>query len=281
MDSVSCNSSFSTPKTMASSLTNPTFFFLLFLPISLTISIQEHHHPLDSLTPLELTQLQTLINNHFSNTNVSFHYVGLDDPEKSTVLSWQSNPDRPFLDTPNRRAFVIARSDRKSHEIVVDLSSNLIVSDKVYHGSGYPILNYAEQLAASKLAFSYPAFISSINKRGLKLEEVVPLSFTVGWFGEEPSKRVVRVMCYYLDGTVNLYMRPIEGITLTVDLDEMKIIGYRDRITVPVPKADGTDYRGSKFEDTSIFQVYGPGFTLDGHVLRYCVKCVCVFFEIG
>ncbi|XP_059649796.1 amine oxidase [copper-containing] alpha 3, peroxisomal-like isoform X2 [Cornus florida] len=61
-------------------------------------------------------------------------------------------------------------------------------------------------------------------------------------------------MCYYLDGTVNLYMRPIEGITVIFYLDEMKIKDYSDRSMVPVRKADGTDYRESKQKPPSTFK---------------------------
>lgn len=248
-------------------------FFLIF-PIFPVITSQDYH-PLDPLTPSELIQVQTIVKNHFSSPyhRVSFHYVGLDEPDKSIILSWQSNLDQ--LDrTPSRRAFVIARFDRKSHELIVDLSTNSIVLDRAYDGHGYPIMNFEEQKAASELAYSYAPFIASILRRGLKLEEVICMSFTVGWFGEERSRRIVRVICYYLDGTVNFYMRPIEGITVTVDLDEMKIIGYRDRIMVPVPEADGTDYRGSMQSAPPDPTPKGsaslePSFKLDGHVLRY------------
>ena len=53
-------------------------------------------------------------------------------------------------------------------------------------------------------------------------------------------------MCYYLDGTTNLCVRPIEGVTVTADLDVMKIVGYYNRLKVPVPNAEGTEYRGSQ-----------------------------------
>ncbi|KAL7177927.1 hypothetical protein ACSBR2_031146 [Camellia fascicularis] len=139
------------------------------------------------------------------------------------------------------------------------------------------MLTFEEQEAANKLPLTYAPFIASIDKRGLKLEEVVCGSFTVGWFGEERTKRVVRVMCYYLDGTVNLYMRAIEGITVTVDLEMMKIKGYYDRLMVPVPKGEGTDYRGSKqkppfgpsVERIAVLQPDGPSFTIDGHTIRW------------
>lgn len=206
-------------------------FLLLFFFLTYPISSVQSHHPLDSLTPSELNQVQSLVHNLFppSSHNVSFHYVGLEEPDKPTVLSWQSTTYDQETNIPPRLAFVIARVDRTTHEIVVDLSNGSIFSNKVYQGNGYPILNFGEQQAASKLAQSYEPFVASISKRGLKLDQVVCLCFTVGWFGEEKTDRVVNVMCYYMDGTVNLYMRPIEGITVTVDLDEMKIIGFRDR----------------------------------------------------
>ncbi|KAL8524638.1 hypothetical protein ACS0TY_014295 [Phlomoides rotata] len=52
-------------------------------------------------------------------------------------------------------------------------------------------------------------------------------------------------MCYYLDGTVNMYMRPIEGISVTVDLDEMKITAFRKR--------PGHDYRETQVCTTQEF----------------------------
>ncbi|XP_011091042.2 primary amine oxidase [Sesamum indicum] len=257
-------------KTMLLSTLKNLLFFLIFL-ISPIITTQDYH-PLNPLTPSELIQVQTIVKNHFSSPyhSVSFHYVGLDEPEKSIILLWQSNLDH----TPPRRAFVIARFDQKSHELIVDLLTNSIVLDRVYDGHGYPIQNFQEEKAASELAYSYAPFIASIMRRRLKLEEVLCMSFTVGWFGEETSRRIVRVMCYYLDGTVNFYMRPIEGITVTVDLDEMKIIGYRDRIMVPVPKSDGTEYRGSMQSAPPDSTLKGsaslePSFKLEGHVLRW------------
>ena len=85
-------------------------------------------------------------------------------------------------------------------------------------------------------------FMASINKRELKSCG----SFTVGCYGEKKkTSRVVRVMCYYLDGTTNMYMRPIEGITVTADLDLMKIMGYYGRLEVAVPNAKGTDHNRS------------------------------------
>ena len=147
----------------------------------------------------------------------------------------------------------------------------------MYSGHGYPLLTSEEQTAASELPLTYPPFIASIRKRKLKLSDVVCSTFTVGWFGEEKSRRVLKILCFYTDGTANLYMRPIEGVTIVVDLDEMKITEYHDRLTVPMPEAEGTEYRlskqkppfGPRLNGVSSMQPDGPGFKIDGHNIRF------------
>jgi primary-amine oxidase len=263
----------------------------LFLSIYSFSAVSSHqHHPLDPLTPSEFTLVRTIVKKSYPgpNTyNLTFQYIGLDEPDKPAVLSWLSNPaSKP----PPRRAFVITRMERQSHEITVDLSTRSIVSDKVYSGHGYPLLTSNEQLVAgTKLPQTYEPFIESIKKRGLNFSDVVCSTYSIGWFGEVKSKRVLKLLCFYIEGTVNLYLRPLEGITLMVDLDEMKIVEYFDRFIVPVPKAEGTEYRASKqkppfgprLNGAAIVQPDESGFEIDGHTVRlvnvffFCF-CCCV-----
>ncbi|KAK4732609.1 hypothetical protein R3W88_025597 [Solanum pinnatisectum] len=254
------------------------FFFFFFFVISL--SLLEYNHPLESLTLFELTQVTNIVKNSYFPLNVTFHYVGLNEPNKQLVLSWLSSTHHHTKSTtPPHEAIVITRIDKKTHEIIVDLSSVSILSDKIYNGHGYPMLTLQEQTAADELPLSYPPFISSIKKRRLKLKEVACQGFPVGWYGEKKrsTNRMVKGICYYLDGTINLYMRLIEGITIIVLLDQMTIASYIDRLIVPVPKANGTDYMGSKRQRSShesnsikIVQPDGPSFTLDyGNTVRW------------
>lgn len=249
---------------------------LIFFLLSTLSIFPTHPHPLDPLTPAEFTKVQSIVNSSYPKTNhsVAFHYVGLEEPDKTAILSWLEGSATKTLP---RQAFIIARINQITHEIIADLPGHRIISDEVYGGYGYPVLTFDEQIAANAMPFKYTPFLESIRKRGLKVEEVVCTSFAIGWYGEQRrNRRVVRVLCNYLDGSVNLYMRPIEGITVTVDLEEMKILGFVDRSTVPVPKADGTDYRessqelpiGSLLKGISIRQSDGPSFTIDGHTIR-------------
>lgn len=259
---------------------SPCFKTLLFLLLFILSIIPGHQsqysHPLDPLTPAEITLLQAIV--HYSYPTsfhiVNFHYVGLEEPHKSSVLSWLRNP---LKEIPHRQAFVIARIDHVTREIIVDLSLYQIISDQVYDGYGYPLLVFEELKAAVNLTRTYGPFLESIKKRGLEIEEVACGSYAAGWFGEkEASKRIVRVLCYYLNGTVNMYMRPIEGISVTVDLEKSIITHFRDRLMVPVPKAEGTDYResmqmppfGPPMKEITVVQPQGPNFEIYGHRVR-------------
>ncbi|EPS67377.1 primary amine oxidase, partial [Genlisea aurea] len=248
------------------------FLFFFFFPA------EPQDHPLDTLTQQEITTIRSVILAHFPDSaetnNLTFHYVALEDPSKSSVLSWKSDPGRRLL--PPRRAAVTLRVDRTTRVVVVDLAGGgSVASDEAYGGTGYPMLSVEEQEFASRIARGYPPFAAAMERRGLKLEEIVCSSYTVGWYGEEEG-RIVRVMCGYKEGTPNFYMRPIEGVTVTVDLDERRIVGFKDRVTVPVPKAEGTDYtepagRKSHGDGRALRQDSHsdrPNFSLDGHVLR-------------
>ena len=265
-----------------------TLKLILFLLLSLhifSLVSSYQHYPLDSLTPSEFTLVRTIVKKIYpsSKLNITFQYIGLDEPDKPTIHSWLSNPkSKP----PPRRAFVIARLDKQSHEIIVDLSTCAIVSNKVYHGHGYPFLTPDEQVTAVELPQTYEPYIESIKKRGLNLSEVVCSTYTIRWFGELKSKRVLKLLCFYIYGTVNLYVRQVEGITLVVDLDEMKIVEYNDRLLVPMPKAEGTKYRESKqkppfgprLNGAALVQPDGLGFKIDGHTVRSVFFLFCLYF---
>ena len=155
------------------------------------------------------------------------------------------------------------------------MSTHSIVSSKVHNGNGYPLLTVDEQTHANELPFKYQPFIQSIEKRGLNISQVVCSGFTVGWYGEAKNRRIIKINCFYTNGTVNLFVRPVEGITLAVDLDIMKIVQYHDRGVFPVPRGEGTEYQaakqkppfGPRLNGASVLSA-GDGFVLDGNTIR-------------
>ncbi|KAK4266352.1 hypothetical protein QN277_027292 [Acacia crassicarpa] len=237
-------------------------------------------HPLDPLTPEEFNLVRTIISKSYPTSschaNLTFQYVGLDEPDKQTILSWLSSKSKPKIQIP-RRAFVVARFEKQSLEITVDLSTRTIASTKVYKGHGFPLLTFDEEAMATLLPSKYKPFIESVKKRGLDLSQVVCTTYTVGWFGQVKTNRIVNVQCFYTKETANLYARPLEGISILVDLDEMKIVGYSDRMVAPVPTGEDTEYRssklkppfGPKLKGSAFWQPHGPGFEINGHTIRW------------
>lgn len=222
-------------------------FYVLFLASALlSAPSSPQEHPLDPLTLSELELACSLGANSIlpttNGTKLSFQYVGLHEPDKPAVYSWLSN--RTAATAPPRQPFVVALIDRRIHEIVVDMSANSIVSDRVYTGHGYPMQTNDEVSAAEELPLRYAPFVESANKRDLNISNIVCQSYSMGWFGEpETAGRTTRLVCYNAEGTPNFYMRPLDGIVIVANFNEMRIVQYKNRLVVPIPKAKGTDYR--------------------------------------
>ena len=218
-----------------------------------------------------------------------FHYVGLDEPEKPEVLSYASGASTALLP---RRALVIARADGQSHELLVDVtdaSAPSVLSHAVHRGAGFPMMTTEDQVAAMALPPTYPPFVDSVRRRGLNVSDVGCGVISRGWFGAgQPAYgggRVAKMQCFVTAGSANFYARPLAGVTLVVDLDRVAIVGYRDRVVEPVPKAEGTDYRADKLGPPFtgpatapgvVVQPEGRGFHIDGRVVRYSVTSTAV-----
>ncbi|KAM0834198.1 hypothetical protein ACQ4PT_063766 [Festuca glaucescens] len=239
-------------------------FPFIFVALSiLTTAASTHPHPLDPLSPVELTAVRAavLASPLVPARPLTFHYVGLDEPDKPDVLSYaeahpsSSSSSRAALP---RRAFVIARAGGQSHELRVDITDATapsVLSHAFHHGAGFPMLTLDQQFAAVALPPRHAPFVESVRRRGVDMDDVLCAVFPVGWFGDAGrsdseekvfQRRVVKLLCFVAGTTANFYARPLEGLTLVVDLDRMAIVEYRDRVLYPVPKAEGTDYRAGK-----------------------------------
>ncbi|XP_068647855.1 primary amine oxidase 1-like [Aristolochia californica] len=244
-------------------------------------------HPLDPLSVFEINQLKRIIESSSSTapSNLSYQYVELEEADKESVLRWLSSMD-PSRSLPPRRARVITRANSTTRQLIVDLNAGRITSESVYTGHGYPIHTSAELKQASGLPFGYSRFKVSIHRRGLRLEEVTCLPLSVGWFGEKTTKRVIRDICFYRNGTDNLFARPIEGISMLIDLDSMQVVEYLDRFQAPLPKAQGTDYRATKSDarlkakPIGLVQPEGQSFVIDGHTIEWANWVLHARFDV-
>ncbi|XP_019058261.1 PREDICTED: primary amine oxidase-like isoform X1 [Tarenaya hassleriana] len=237
-------------------------------------------HPLDPLTVGEINRVKSLLSTHAlfsSRAPHALHSVVLEEPDKNLVKKWEKGDP-----LPPRKASVIARVGVDYHVLIVDLSSGRVEEvEGPGRGSGFPTMTLEEMNDATWAPFSSADFNRTIVSRGVDLSDVACLPLSSGWFGKsEENRRVMKVQCYSSQGTANFYMRPIEGLTVLLDLDTMEVIEISDTgRVIPVPGSTNTDYRyarASNPEETrllnpiSIEQPRGPSFVIeDGHLVRW------------
>lgn len=90
----------------------------------------------------------------------------------------------------------------------------------------------------------------------------------------------MKVQCFSAENTPNFYMRPIEELTATVDIDNKEVVKISNRgQNIPIPQGNHTDYRYQAqhkppemdlLKSISIEQPNGPSFTIeDGHIVKW------------
>ncbi|XP_058739559.1 primary amine oxidase 1-like [Vicia villosa] len=232
-------------------------------------------HPLDPLSPNEINKTRHIIQQSYLGhiPNITFHFVDVEEPNKNNVLKWLSSTTKQKPIVIPRQAKVVVRAKGETHELVVDLTKGSIVSDEIFKGHGYPPFTFNELFKASKLPLKYSKFKESIAKRGLNLSEISCVPFTIGWYGEEITRRALKVSCFYRGESVNIWARPVEGIILLVDVDSMKIVLYNDRYRVPMPKAEGTNFQSTSKNKPNIFatcnNISNVGFSIKDHEVKW------------
>ncbi|XP_015886446.3 amine oxidase [copper-containing] gamma 2 [Ziziphus jujuba] len=237
------------------------------------------HHPLDPLTVQEINKIRTILSSHalFKNSaTYALHSVELEEPDKALVLKWKRG-DKLLP----RKASVIARVNGVSHVLTVDLTTSELTVVQTGYDSGYPMMTIEDMTSAIWAPLASYEFNRTIIQRGVDLADLACLPISTGWYGKmEENRRLIKVQCYSMKETANFYMRPIEGLTVLVDLDTKQVVEISDKgKNIPIPKAANTDYRYSTMEynkvkrlvnPISIEQPKGPSFTIeDEHLVKW------------
>ncbi|CAJ2668530.1 unnamed protein product [Trifolium pratense] len=238
------------------------------------------HHPLDPLTIQEFNEVRAVLSTHplfkYSNS-YTFNSIVLEEPDKELVLKWKKG--QPLLP---RKASVVARVKCVTHTLTVDLSTSQVTNHETRSpSSGYPTMTIEEMTSVLDVPFKSDEFNRTINNRGVNLADLACLPISSGWYGTpvEENRRLIKVQCYSRKGTVNFYMKPIEGLTVLVDMDKKEVVSITDNgLNIPVANGIDTDYRYSVqklngelnlINPISLEQPKGPSFTVDGHLVKW------------
>lgn len=190
-------------------------------------------HPLDALTADEINTTTELLRAEGQiDKETRLLSLTLEEPAKSVVLAWYPGDAVP------RAARAVSRREGKTVEVLVDLVNKTILTRKeITQGQGP--LNPTEVFRVTSLVRKDPRVIAQLAKRGITdPKQVTCGARTVGNFGreEERTRRLVKFDCFDLSqDRSNRYATPIEGLYITVDVDEEKILEVIDTGVVPTP----------------------------------------------
>ncbi|XP_031480060.1 diamine oxidase [copper-containing] 1, peroxisomal isoform X1 [Nymphaea colorata] len=285
-------------------------------PIQTMVRAQTSH-PLDPLSGAEISIAVATVRAAGATAEVRdsmrFVEVVLYEPEKSVVALADAYFFPPFqpsllprtkggpvipMKLPPRRARLVVYN-KKSNETsiwIVELSEvhaatrgghhrGKVISSKVVPDVQPPMdaEEYAECEAVVK---DYPPFREAMKKRGIEDMDLVMVDpWCAGYHSEAdaPSRRLAKPLIFCRTESdcpmENGYARPVEGIHVLVDMQNMEVIEFEDRKLVPLPPADPLrnytpgETRGgvdrSDVKPLQIIQPEGPSFRVNGYFVEW------------
>ncbi|MFK7858273.1 MAG: primary-amine oxidase [Granulosicoccus sp.] len=236
----------------------------------LQTNISSATHPLDRLSEAESTAAVALIkaDSRFG-AKMRFGSVNLHPPQKSDVISFKSGStfDRSV------DSVLLDLSDGSTHEVTASLSSGKVTEWERIEGV-QPSIILDEFFEAEATIRENTEFQAALAKRGITDMDLVTVDpWSSGNYGDplENSHRIVRGMVWVHEKPGdNQYARPIDGLSVIVDLANSEVLRIDDERVFPVP-SESADW-SRKFVDNprdgvkpiEIIQPEGPSFQVDG-----------------
>ena len=237
------------------------------------------NHPLDPLSVEEIDRAVAIVKATAGLTDdLLFETIVLREPLKDDVLNYE-----PGLFVP-REAFLVALDPKKGqvHELIVSLDTNELLESEHIEGVK-PAFIFGDQetnfLQFESKIKNDPRYVEALNKRGITDPDLVMIDpWPISNFGnknEEGKRLAIGRAWVRREPTDNGYARPIEGLSVIIDLDKSEIFEIQDFEVVPIPPEDGNyaaRYQKSFREDLKpieITQPEGPSFEVTGNHVKW------------
>jgi primary-amine oxidase len=231
-------------------------------------------HPLDPLTPAEITKAAALARRASPyGDNTRFEVIELKEPDKAVVRAFR--PGAPIA--RDARVNVFSAEKIGVCKLILSLDREEVLFKKEYPTMRATIQT-EEFLQIESIIRRDPAFIAGCAKRGITNMEMVCIDpWSAGNFGipGEEGKHLCHVFAWLrLREFENFYAHPIEGLNAVIDLKTWKVIRVDDYGVVPIPMQE-INYE-SQFitprpasKPIHIVQPEGVNFKIEGHRLTW------------
>ena len=228
-------------------------------------------HPLDPLTTGEYWTIYDTVKATGKVAEEDyFASVLLHEPGKQEVLAWK--PGDPL----HREADVVLNQKGTAVAILVDITNKKIESWTEVKGV-YPPIVESEFRESGETIKKDKDVQAALAKRGITdMATMDCIAVPIGYFAipDQDVHRVAYGGCSQRHGVYHVWGRPIEGLTVLVDLNDMKILKVTDVGAVPVPPVEPSYEEAPAIARPGttplvIDQPQGPGYTRTGEEILW------------
>ena len=244
------------------------FFLILFAFFSASAFAAETKlaekglsHPLDALTPDEITQTVKLLNAAGdADEDTVYPALTLKPASKEAMRAWK--PGTPFT----RTAFVVLRKGFVTYEAVVDLSNNNVESLTPRHGAQPMIMDY-EWVKARDNFMADQRFKDAITKRKLDVTSVYCTPNSAGSFPGDgfEGKRILKIPCFVREPAAPSG-RPVEGLMGIVNTDSGAVLDMVEGPEVELPPLPAPPKPEAALKPIAIVAPNGTNIKLSGNL---------------
>ncbi|HWH96123.1 MAG TPA: primary-amine oxidase [Baekduia sp.] len=255
-------------------------------------------HPLEPLSAEEVAAAANVLKvERGLDDNWRFVFIMLHEPPKDAVRAWSPEGDGPAV---AREAAVTLRdrTTRATYEALVSLTEGRVLDFRRMDGVQAPVTS-EEFMATEDVVRADPRWQEAMRKRGVtdfELCMVDPWASSHTEPADDPSnRRIVRPLTWVRSEPGDHgYARPVEGLIVIVDLDEMAVVDVTDHGVVPLPPMagnytpelmvqEGNVPAFTKLRDDvkpiEITQPEGASFSVDGHHVSWLKWSVRIGFN--
>ncbi|HEX7155109.1 MAG TPA: tyramine oxidase [Thermoanaerobaculia bacterium] len=248
-------------------------------------------HPLQPLIAAEHFAAYDVVRAHFAAANnlpdepLLFPYIALREPAKAYVRSWSGTLDFPRAATVH----VLHAPSNKLWIVTVDLRTSMVSRIELAPAGTQPAVTAEEYVIADELVHAYAPWQAAMRKRGVDPDDVyvdvwapgdqeLPAS-VVASLTHGSRTRLLRALSFLRGASVddydaenpqNPYVRPIEGVVVTIDMNDLRVVHMTDTLVRPVSRETGNAAtRRTGLKPLKVTQPNGGGFELTGNLVRW------------
>ena len=260
-------------------------------PRTRSVDASTASHPLEPLSASEHRAAYDILRVHFAaadalpDTALLFPYIALREPPKSYVRAWSGALDFPREATVH----VMHAQTNRTWVATVDLRAGRVSRLDLAPAGTQPAVTAEEYVIADELVHAYEPWVAAMRARGLDPADVyvdvwapgdqeLPAS-VVARLPHGSRTRLLRALSFLRGASVddydpdhpqNPYVRPIEGVVVTIDMNQRRVVHMTDTVVREVSRESGNAaVRRTGLQPMKIVQPNGGGFEVTGRLVRW------------